>query len=418
MTHTTHSSQKIPKLRFREFQAEWEEKKIWKISDVRDGTHDSPKYQDEGFPLLTSKNLLSNWRIDYENVSYISQLDYENINKRSKVNIGDILFGMIWSIGNPVIVKRGDFAIKNVALIKEKEEIQNIFLIHYLNSDPIIRQFYRVNIWGAQKFIALWVIRDLPIRFPSLTEQKKIASFLSSVDTRIEQLREKKSLLEEYKKWVMQKIFAREIRFKEENGKEYGEWEEKKLGEIWIFKTSSIDKKTIEWEKEVFMVNYMDVYKHRDINNTTKDNLMIVTAKDSQIAWSDLKKWDILFTPSSETPDDIWHSIVIFEDLDNTVYSYHVMRFRPSIKLDLLYAHYFCNIPEVLAQLTKFSTGSTRFTISVSNFSKVKIKLPTFPEQQKIASFLSEIDSKIQSTSEQLEEAEKWKKGLLQGMFV
>lgn len=411
MPQISHTSQKIPKLRFREFQSEWEEKKIWKISDVRDGTHDSPKYQDEGFPLLTSKNLLSNWRIDYENVNYISQLDYENINKRSKVNIGDILFGMIWSIGNPVIVKRDDFAIKNVALIKEKEEIQNSFLIHYLNSDPIIRQFYRVNIWGAQKFIALWVIRDLPVRFPALPEQQKIASFLSSIDTYIEQLREKKSLLEVYKRWVMQKIFAREIRFKDENGEEYGEWEERRIDEIFFCeKWQGLSKSMIKTSWVNKCILYGELY------TTYKTQISEVKSFTDHNDWIYSNIWDLL-VPCSTTTN--WADLVNFTALnENWILlggDISILRFKESGS-NIFYAYFLTNFKK--KEIAQYAQWSTIFHLSFTNFKHLKIKIPQTVEQQKIASFLSEIDTRIQFSIEQIKEAENWKKGLLQGMFI
>jgi len=253
---------------------------------------------------------------------------------------------------------------------------------------------------------------------PTLPEQQKIASFLSAVDEKIQQLTRKKELLEQYKKGVMQQLFSCKLRFKDENGKAYPKWEEKKLGEIGNFQTSSVDKLSVEGEKEVYLVNYMNVYRHELLNKKTIHNLQIVTAKENQIDSSNLKKGDILFTPSSETPSDIGHSVVIFEDLPNCVYSYHLMRFRPYAKLDILYSHYFCNVPDVLRQLTKLSTGSTRFTISVKSFSSVEVDLPSFEEQQKIANFLSAIDTKIESVATQIEKTQTFKKGLLQQMFV
>ncbi len=92
--------------------------KLEDICDVRDGTHDSPKYVNEGYPLITSKNV-TNGTIDFNNVNNISSEDYEKINRRSFVDDGDILMPMIGTIGKPIIVvKNRDFAIKNVALIK------------------------------------------------------------------------------------------------------------------------------------------------------------------------------------------------------------------------------------------------------------------------------------------------------------
>lgn len=113
--------------------SKWEEKKLSDIYDVRDGTHDSPKYISEGYPLVTSKNLKNN-SIDLSNVKYITQEDYNSINKRSKVEIGDILFAMIGTIGNPVLIKEPpNYAIKNVALFKKKNLDQEPkFLTYYL----------------------------------------------------------------------------------------------------------------------------------------------------------------------------------------------------------------------------------------------------------------------------------------------
>src|SRR5690606_9492420 len=93
----------------------WDIKIMSEVYDVRDGTHDSPKYQDEGYPLITSKNL-KDGIITFDKIKYISEEDYISINKRSKVDIGDVLFAMIGTIGNPtVITEEPNYAIKNVA---------------------------------------------------------------------------------------------------------------------------------------------------------------------------------------------------------------------------------------------------------------------------------------------------------------
>lgn len=102
--------------------------KLGKICDVRDGTHDSPKYQTVGYPLITSKNLTSG-EIDFSNCNYIKEEDYKKINLRSEVTRGDIIMPMIRTIGNPIIVNTDiRFAIKNVALIKfNNNTLQNIY---------------------------------------------------------------------------------------------------------------------------------------------------------------------------------------------------------------------------------------------------------------------------------------------------
>jgi type I restriction enzyme S subunit len=187
---------------------DWEEKKLGEVCDVRDGTHDSPKYVKDGYPLITSKNLNTNGKLDFEDVSFVNGIDFININKRSKVDVNDIIFGMIGTIGNPVLLKEDGFAIKNVALIKEKKQLKNIFLIDFLKSNHIAKQFHRQNSGGTQKFIALGVIRNLKVLIPSLKEQTKIADFLSNLDTKIELLSTNIENTQTFKKGLLQQLFV------------------------------------------------------------------------------------------------------------------------------------------------------------------------------------------------------------------
>jgi len=116
--------------------AGWEWKRLGDVLDVRDGTHDSPKFVDTGFPLVTSKNLTPNG-LDLTNIKYISKDDYDSINKRSNVDTGDILFAMIGTIGNPVLItSHPDFAIKNVALFKKKQLDQCMEYVKYYLMTP------------------------------------------------------------------------------------------------------------------------------------------------------------------------------------------------------------------------------------------------------------------------------------------
>lgn len=205
--------ERVPKYRFEEFEndGDWVEEILGELCDVRDGTHDSPKYVSKGYPMITSKNLLSTGMMDFENVSYLCEDDYNQINKRSKVDINDILFGMIGTIGNPVIVKTDGFAIKNVALIKSIGKLNQEFLLHQLKSNYILTQFEKVNAGGILKFIALGIIRNLIVRVPSPKEQDKIASCISSLDLLITSEAEKIEKLKLHKKGLMQSLFPKII---------------------------------------------------------------------------------------------------------------------------------------------------------------------------------------------------------------
>ena len=142
----------------------WEWCKAQDYMDIRDGTHDSPKYVDKGYPLVTSKNLV-NGKIDFSTCSFITKEDHDAISKRSAVDDGDILYAMIGTIGNPVIVeKKHEFSIKNVALFKFKNKnVFNKYIYHFLNSEITKRQFSSNSRGGTQQFVSLKNIRELKI---------------------------------------------------------------------------------------------------------------------------------------------------------------------------------------------------------------------------------------------------------------
>ncbi|MCG6190886.1 N-6 DNA methylase [Maribellus maritimus] len=152
--------------------------KLSEITDVRDGTHDSPKYVETGYPLITSKNVKDGY-IDYSNVNYISKDDYDKINQRSYVDDGDIIMPMIGTIGNPIVVKKEkEFAIKNVALIKfyENSKINNHYLRAILGSDNFSEHYNNSSSGSTQKFISLSFIRNLEIPLPPLSVQEEIVA--------------------------------------------------------------------------------------------------------------------------------------------------------------------------------------------------------------------------------------------------
>ena len=162
----------------------WKKVNLGSVCDVRDGTHDSPKYCSEGYPLVTSKNVTSG-RIDFTDCSLICKEDYNKINERSKVDFGDILMPMIGTVGKPVIVDvDADFAIKNVALIKfyENSKVINIFVRALLQSDYFDRVVISKIRGGTQKFIALSDIRKLEICLPPIDTQNEFAAFVEQTD--------------------------------------------------------------------------------------------------------------------------------------------------------------------------------------------------------------------------------------------
>ena len=224
----------IPEVRFAGFTDAWEQRKLDTITDVRDGTHDSPQYVETGHPFITSKNVKDGF-INYEDIQYVSDKDYEEINKRSKVDKNDILMGMIGTIGNIALVRETpDFAIKNVALIKDIGDVYYRYLYHCLQSNSAAHQLDENLDGGTQKFIALNKIRELVIPVPSEHEQHKIGDYMESLDNLITLHQRKYERLKNVKKSMLEKMFPKngsnipEIRFAGFTDA----WEQRKLGEL------------------------------------------------------------------------------------------------------------------------------------------------------------------------------------------
>ena len=154
-----------------------------KICDVRDGTHNSPKYVPSGYPLVTSKNIVDG-KLDLSVVNYITKNDYDKINERSKVDAGDIIMPMIGTIGNPLIIENEpEFAIKNVALIKfQNSGLNNRYVWYFLKSEAFRKYIIEKNKGGTQKFLSLGDIRSLEIPFVDLSEQLKMVEKLDKVE--------------------------------------------------------------------------------------------------------------------------------------------------------------------------------------------------------------------------------------------
>jgi type I restriction enzyme S subunit len=237
---------------------------------------------------------------------------------------------------------------------------------------------------------AQWsVIRKKPISVPLLSEQQKIAAFLTVVDERFGLLKRKKELLEEYKKGVMQRLFSREIRFKDEEGNEYPEWEEKRLGEV-LRKTSSSfsmnDLREKEGPYEVYgatgIVGYCSDFQIVDAYiGIVKDGAgvgRIVMCKENS---SVLGTLDIL-QPTKHSK----------------------LSFMFQLLKTIQFRHYI--------------TGSTIPHIYFKDYSKLKISIPSIAEQHKIASFLTDIDKKTEAVSNCTERLSEFKMGLLQKIFV
>ena len=177
--------------------------------DVRDGTHDSPKYTQEGYPLITSKDF-KNGQFDFSKTRYISEVDYKNIIKRSKVDIGDILYSMIGgNIGSMIYIQHDnyfDMAIKNVALFKpyQNSDISTKYIAYFLESK--IKEYQAIAIGGAQPFVGLDIFRNTLVPLPPLAEQHRIITEIEKWLALIDQIEQGKVDLQTIIKHTKSKI--------------------------------------------------------------------------------------------------------------------------------------------------------------------------------------------------------------------
>ncbi len=188
----------------------WEKDYLGVVCDVRDGTHDSPHYHSTGFPLVTSKNVTGG-EIDLTDCSLISEADFNKINERSKVNMGDIIMPMIGTVGKPVIVNvEPNFAIKNVSLIKFKDDsrVLNTFVRSLLQSDYFDDAVLSKVRGGTQKFISLGDIRKLAVIVPPMELQEQFATFVEQTDKSKLAVQKGLQELEILKKSLMQQYFG------------------------------------------------------------------------------------------------------------------------------------------------------------------------------------------------------------------
>lgn len=165
-------------------------------------------------------------------------------------------------------------------------------------------------------------------------------------------------------------------------------WEVEYMKNLGRFESSGIDKKIIEGEPFVQMVNYTDIYGNESRVIDSNRELMTVSCPAWKISEANLIKGDLVFTPSSETIEDIGLSALISENLKNTVFSYHVIRFRFSKKFDHEFKKYLCNNDFVLQQFSSVAKGTTRQILDRNDFKNIIVVVPSVETQQQIANFL------------------------------
>lgn len=403
MTNIQQTKQNTPTLRFPEFSGEWEKKKLGEVAKFRRGSFPQPYG-------------LSKWYDEVNGVPFVQVFDVDDNMKlknktKQKISLVAQPMSVFMEKGSIVLTIQG--SIGRIAMTQYDAYVDRTLLIFQSFNLPIDKLFFIHVVYllfelekqkapgGTIKTITKEVLTNFQINLPSLLEQQKIASFLTAVDGRIGLMQKKLALLKKYKKGVMQKIFSQQIRFKDENGKDYPGWEEKKLGDLLNVSMGQSP------DSEAYNINSEGLY-------------LIQGNADIKDRKTEPRFWTSQITKICEVGDII---LTVRAPSGLVAISQHkacIGRGVASIKpkhtttRDFIYQFLLWFEPKWVS----IEQGSTFTAISGDDIRSIRLKVPSLNEQQKIAEFLSSIDDIISLTERKLEEAAKFKKSLLQQMFI
>ena len=396
----------VPQLRFPEFNGDLEEKKLDDVGSFKSGTGFTEAEQGgkSGVPFfkVSDMNLEGNQKVmvsanNYVNDEQIARLNYKPINKKSVI-----------------------FAKVGAAVFLERKRIADSFLIDnnmmaFTPTEDIdfIRQWFdtvRLSKYaqvGALPSYNASDLKTIKINLPALPEQTKIASFLTTVDNKIEQLSKKQELLGEYKKGLMQQIFSQAIRFKADDGSDFPDWEEKKLGDVAEIVGGGTPPTAVEkyWNGNIQWFTPTEIKSKFIVNSKRTITQVGLDTSSAKL----LPKGTLLFS-SRATVGEV--GIAVQECTTNQGFQSFIV--NKNNEPEFLYNWIIKNKKEFIRR----ASGSTFLEIGKSEIKKIKLHIPALPEQTKIANFLSSIDSKIEQVGKQLDESKQFKKALLQQMFI
>ena len=397
---------RVPKLRFKEFTDKWEEKKLEYITKFSKGK-------------LISKEDITETGIECIRYGELYTTYGEVISEivsKTNLNIKDLVLSekndiIIPSSGETAIdiakascvTKSGVALGGDLNILKLNEN--GIFLSYYLNNKL---KYQIASLAQGASVVHLYEnhLKKLKVLFPCLEEQEKIADFLSNVDKKISITEEKLNLFNEYKKGIMQKIFNQELRFKDENGNDYPEWEETKIGKVLIERKEYSEKNN----------NFPHLSLTKDgvlPKNERYERDFLV--KDEEKMYKITRLNDICYNPAN-----LKFGVICKNNLGDGIFSPIYITFIVKEGTNAEYLNLYIKYSDFIKRARKYEEGTVyeRMAVKCSDFIKTEIKLPCIEEQQKIADFLLAIDTKIGKLSDELENLKEFKKGLLQQMFV
>lgn len=403
---------KKPKIRFKGFTETWEQRKLNDISEVRDGTHDSPKYQNTGHPFVTSKNIKDGF-INYDDIQFISDEDFNEINKRSKVDANDILMGMIGTIGNTALIRtEPDFAIKNVALIKDTKQINYLYLYHFLHSPFIGKQLSSGMDGGTQKFVSLGNVRNLDIVYPSEVEQIKLGEYFDHLDHLITLHQRKCENLKKLKKFMLQKLFP-------QNGENVPEirflgftdtWEQRKLREI----CSRVQGNDGRMELPTLTISAANGWMKQE------DRFTGNIAGKEQKNYTLLHKGELSYNHGNSKLAK-YGTVFSLQTYEEALVPRVYHSFKVEIgSADFIEYFFATKMPD--RELRKLISSGARMdgllNIGYDDFMGIKMMFPSVLEQDKIAEYFRAFDHLITLHQSKCDKLKEVKKYMLQNMFI
>lgn len=410
---------KTPKLRFKEFSGDWESKKFKDIiKETRLGGNYVNTENKTNYPLIKMGNI-SRGKIDLSKIEYIPEV--EIIDENDKLKHGDLLFNTrntLDLVGKVSVWKNElNLAYYNSNLMKltfDEKFIDNNYFMNYLFNTRTVLSRLKAIATGTTSVAAIYTrdLQNIKLEFPCLEEQEKIASFFSLIDDKISLQGEKVEALKDYKKGMMQKIFSRELRFKDDEGRDYPEWNHKKLSSI-VERVTRKNKGTQSTLPLTISAQYGLVDQITFFNKTV--------ASSNLEGYYLLEKGEFAYNKSYSTGYP-FGAIKRLDRYDKGVLSslYICFSILKNIDSDFL-VQYFetsCWHKEISMIAVEGARNHGLLNISVSDFFETYHWIPCYEEQVKIGKFLNKIDKKINKEQEKLDSLNEHKKGLLQQMFV
>lgn len=410
----------LPRTRFPSFNGHYTEKSLHEaVLELKSGLSRMFSDSDIGLPVIRSNNI-KDYCLDFNELKYWFEEDTQGATTSNYyLRDGDILVNFINSqaqIGKSAIyynaLNRDCIYTTNILSLRINKDYSPEFIFFFFQTkkyDDYIQSITKPAV--NQASFTTKDFRKMKIFFPDLTEQTKISNFLCSVDEKIELLNKQYNLLCQYKKGMMQKIFSQEVRFKDENGEEFPEWNSCQLRDV----STRVTRKNIENNQTILTISGRDglvdqmSYFNKQIASKNVSGYYLI--KNGEFAYN-----------KSYSQGYPMGAIKMLTNYDKGVVSTLYICFKLNTnQSNSFYQHYFESglqnrSIEKVAQEGARNHGL--LNIGVNDFFDIELKIPSLKEQTKIANFLSTLDDKIAVKKAELDKLKTWKQGLLQQMFV